>query len=129
MTPYPNQLPYVAAKYGLTGLIQGLALELAAHNIRVNGIAPSTVKTDLALNPIFFELFTGNPDAGEDDVAPMFQAMNLIQRPWIDPEEISDAVVWLSSDASRCITGVVLPTDLGFLIKGPFDAVDSAMKP
>lgn len=126
LTPYPNQLPYVASKFGVTGLVQGLALELGAHGVRVNAVAPSTVKTDLALNPIFFELFTGDPTADEDQVAPMFQELNVIQRPWIEPDEVSRAVLWLAGDESGFMTGTVIPVDLGFLVKGPFNARDSA---
>lgn len=128
LTPYPNHVHYGAAKYGVIGVCQCLALELAVHGIRVNAIAPSAVKTDLALNPVLFELFTGRADATADDAAPIFQQLNLIERPWIEPEEVSNAVVWLSSDASRCITGIVLPLDLGFMIKGPFNARDAGIR-
>jgi (+)-trans-carveol dehydrogenase len=129
LTPYPNHIHYGASKYGVIGIVQCLALELAAHNIRVNALAPSAVKTDLALNPVLFELFTGNRAATADDAAPVFQSLNLLERPWIDPEEVSAAVTWLASDAARSITGVVLPLDLGFLIKGPFNARDAAIRP
>lgn len=128
LTPYPNHVHYGAAKYGVIGVAQCLALELAAHNIRVNTLAPSAVKTDLALNPVLFELFTGRADATADDAAPIFQNLNLMERPWLDPEEISNAVVWLSSDQARSITGIVLPLDLGFMIKGPFNARDAAIR-
>ena len=128
LTPYPNQLPYVVAKFGLTGMVKALALELGAHGVRVNGIAPSTVKTDLALNPIFFELFTGRPDATEEEVAPMFQDLNVIQRPWLEVEEVSRVVVWLAGDETRFMTGTVIPLDLGFMVKGPFNAIDSALR-
>lgn len=128
LTPYPNHVHYGAAKYGVIGITQCLALELAAHRIRVNAIAPSAVKTDLALNSVLFELFTGRADATADDAAPIFQRLNLIERPWIDPEEVSAAILYLASDAARAITGIVLPIDLGFMIKGPFNAHDAAIR-
>lgn len=128
LTPYPNHIHYGASKYGVIGIVQCLALELAAHNIRVNALAPAAVRTDLALNPVLFELFTGRRDATADDAAPIFQSLNLLERPWIDPEEVSAAVTWLASEAARCITGTVLPLDLGFMIKGPFNARDAAMR-
>lgn len=128
LTPYPNHVHYGAAKYGVIGITQCLALELAAHRIRVNALAPSAVRTDLALNPVLFELFTGRADATADDAAAIFQSLNLIERPWIEPQEVSEAVVWLSGEHSRAITGVVLPIDLGFLIKGPFNAQDAAIR-
>lgn len=128
LTPYPNHVHYGAAKYGVIGVTQCLALELAAHNIRVNAVAPSAVRTDLALNPVLFKLFTGREDATEADAAPIFQRLNLLERPWIEPEEVSNAVVWLSGEESRAITGIVLPLDLGFMIKGPFNAKDAAIR-
>lgn len=128
LTPYPNHVHYGAAKYGVIGITQCLALELAAHNIRVNAVAPSSVGTDLALNPVLFKLFTGREDATAEDAAPIFQRLNLIERPWIEPEEVSNAVVWLCAEESRAITGVVLPIDLGFMIKGPFNARDAAIR-
>lgn len=128
LTPYPNHVHYGAAKYGVIGVAQCLALELAAHRIRVNALAPSAVRTDLALNPVLFELFTGRADATAEDAAPIFQNLNLIERPWIEPEEVSNAVVWLSGDEARAITGIVLPLDLGFMIKGPFNARDAAIR-
>ncbi len=128
LTPYPNHVHYGAAKYGVVGIMQCLALELAYHNIRVNAVAPSAVRTDLALNPVLFRLFTGREDATEQDAAPIFQDLNLIERPWIEPEEVSNAVVWLCREESRAITGHVLPVDLGFMIKGPFNAKDAAMR-
>lgn len=128
LTPYPNHVHYGAAKYGVIGITQCLALELAAHHIRVNALAPSAVGTDLALNPVLFKLFTGREDATAEDAAPVFQSLNLIERPWLEPEEVSNAVVWLSSDKARAITGIVLPLDLGFMIKGPFNARDAAMR-
>lgn len=128
LTPYPNHVHYGAAKYGVIGVAQCLALELAAHGIRVNALAPSAVRTELALNPVLFELFTGRADATAEDAAPIFQSLNLIERPWLEPEEVSNAVVWLSGDESRAITGIVLPLDLGFMIKGPFNARDAAIR-
>ncbi|MBF4769351.1 mycofactocin-coupled SDR family oxidoreductase [Nocardioides agariphilus] len=128
LTPYPNHIHYGAAKYGVIGVMQCLALELAAHRIRVNALAPSAVRTDLALNPVLFELFTGRSDATAEDAAPIFQNLNLIERPWIEPEEVSNAVVWLSGDMAKAITGIVLPIDLGFMIKGPFNAKDAAIR-
>ncbi|SEF18870.1 mycofactocin-coupled SDR family oxidoreductase [Jiangella alba] len=128
LTPYPNHVHYGAAKYGVIGVTQCLALELAAHRIRVNALAPSAVGTDLALNPVLFKLFTGKADATAEDAAPIFQSLNLIERPWLEPEEVSNAVVWLSGDETRAITGIVLPLDLGFMIKGPFNARDAAMR-
>lgn len=128
LTPYPNHIHYGAAKFGVIGVMKCLALELAAHRIRVNALAPSAVRTPLALNSVLFELFTGNPDATEADAAPIFQGLNLMEEPWMEPQDVSNALLWLTTDEARYITGITLPVDLGFMIKGPFNARDAAMR-
>jgi (+)-trans-carveol dehydrogenase len=52
-----------------------------------------------------------------EDVAPAFQEMFLLDVPWVDPVDISNALLFLSSDEARYITGVVLPVDAGFSAK------------
>jgi (+)-trans-carveol dehydrogenase len=128
LTPYPNHAHYGATKFGVIGIMKCLALELAGHRIRVNALAPSAVRTPMALNSTIFELFTGRADATEAETAPLFERMNLISEPWIEPEDVSSAVMWLASDESRFVTGVTLPIDLGFMIKGPFNGKDAAMR-
>jgi NAD(P)-dependent dehydrogenase (short-subunit alcohol dehydrogenase family) len=44
-------------------------------------------------------------------------AMNALPVPWMEPADISDAVVFLASDEARYITGVTLPADAGFMLK------------
>jgi len=128
LTPFPNHVHYGATKYGVIGVTQCLALELAAHRIRVNAVAPTAVNTPLAVNSILFELFTGRAEATEEEAAEVFRRLHLIDEPWVQPQDISNAVLWLSSDDARYVTGIVLPVDLGLLIKGPFDAKDSAAR-
>jgi (+)-trans-carveol dehydrogenase len=50
------------------------------------------------------------------DVDPTAARLNALPEPWAEPSDISDAVVWLASDATRFITGVILPVDLGQLL-------------
>ena len=52
-----------------------------------------------------------------EDVKPGFQTMNLLPIPWVDPVDISNAIVWLASDAARYVTGVTLPVDAGNALK------------
>jgi (+)-trans-carveol dehydrogenase len=59
-------------------------------------------------------------DAGEitrDEVAPAFQTLNALPVPWVEPIDISNAVLFLASDEARYITGVTLPVDAGVLVK------------
>jgi len=111
----PNLADYVTTKQGVIGMAKSLANELAHHQIRVNVIAPGTVDTPMVTaNTAQFQLF--RPDLTHpavDDVADGFKRVNPMGRPWLQPEEISQAVVHLASDDSRWITGTVLPVDQG----------------
>jgi (+)-trans-carveol dehydrogenase len=111
----PNLSDYVTTKHGVIGMAKSLANELGHRQIRVNVIAPGTVDTPMVTaNEAQFRLF--RPDLREptvDDVAAGFQQRNPMGRAWLDAEDISRAVVYLASDDSRWITGVVLPVDQG----------------
>ena len=114
----PNLAPYGAAKAGLIGLMRTLALELAEHSIRVNSIHPSTVATPMLLNPINYRLF--RPDLENPtlaDVEPVYRAGNLLPVPYVEPDDVSNALLFLASDEARYVTGVALPIDAGYAIK------------
>ena len=105
---------YKAAKAGVLSLTRTLACELAGHFIRVNAICPTAVDTPMIQNERLYRLFRPDLDnPGKEDVQAGFQAMNLLPIPWIDPVDVSNAIVWLASDAARYITGVTLPVDAG----------------
>jgi len=105
---------YKAAKAGVLSLTRTLACELAGHSIRVNAICPTAVDTPMIQNERLYRLFRPDLDnPGREDVKAGFQAMNLLPIPWIDPVDVSNAIVWLASDAARYVTGVTLPVDAG----------------
>jgi (+)-trans-carveol dehydrogenase len=107
---------YVAAKHGVVGLMRTLALELAPDSIRVNSVHPTSVNTDMIQNAAAYELFAPDLAASErtkDVLAPRFASMNALPIPWVEPVDISNAVLWLASDESRYVTGVTLPIDAG----------------
>lgn len=113
-----NQAHYCAAKHGLVGLMRGLALELAPHGIRVNTVHPSSVDTPIIKNQAMYTLFSGGkPDATLEEVTPAFRALNLMDTPWMEPEDVSNAMLWLASDEARYVTGVTLPVDAGLMAK------------
>jgi SDR family mycofactocin-dependent oxidoreductase len=116
---YLHTAHYTAAKHGVIGMTKVLAQELGPHGIRVNAVCPTTVNTPLVINDLTFELFA--PDVenpGPDDVREAFAALNILPDvPWIEPGDVSDAVVFLCSDAARYITGVALPIDAGNVVK------------
>jgi NAD(P)-dependent dehydrogenase (short-subunit alcohol dehydrogenase family) len=101
---FPNA-SYQASKGGVVNLTRALALEWAPDNIRVNAVAPTYVRTDLTV-PIF-----GNPQMLERVMA----HTPLPRLP--ETEDIAAAIVYLCSPAARCITGITLPVDSGYLAR------------
>lgn len=109
---------YVAAKHGVVGLTKALAKEFAPQFIRVNTIAPTNVDTAMIHNAALYGLFLPDVDDPQrEDFAVPAQEMQELPRPWVEPSDVSKAVVFLASDDSRYITGVTLPVDLGALLK------------
>jgi SDR family mycofactocin-dependent oxidoreductase len=115
---YENIAHYVSAKHGVVGLMRTLALELAPHHIRVNSVHPTQVDTPMIQNEATWRLFRPDLDhPTEADFAPASQAMNALPIPWVDPVDISNAVLFLASDEARYVTGVAFPVDAGAVIK------------
>ena len=113
-----NQAHYCASKHGVVGLMRTLALELAPHGIRVNTVHPSSVDTPIIKNQAMYTLFSGgNPDATLEEVTPAFKALNLLDTPWMEPQDISNAMLWLASDDARYVTGTTLSVDAGLMAK------------
>ena len=101
---FPNA-SYQATKGAVVNLTRALALEWAADNIRVNAVAPTFVRTDFT-TPIF---------SSAELTARVMQHTPLGRLP--EPEEIAAAILYLCSPAARCITGITLPVDSGFLAR------------
>ncbi len=109
---------YGAAKHGVVGLMRTLALELADDMIRVNSVHPTGVDTPMIMNDSLYRQMV--PDAAHptrEDVIPIMSAMNALPVPWVDPIDISNAVLFLASDEARYVTGVTFPVDAGLTIK------------
>jgi SDR family mycofactocin-dependent oxidoreductase len=105
---------YKAAKAGVLSLVKTLTCELAPHSIRVNAICPTAVDTPMIQNEALYKSFRPDLDnPGREDVKAGFAQMNLLPVPWVEPVDISNAIVWLASDAARYITGITLPVDAG----------------
>ena len=115
---YENIAHYVSAKHGVVGLMRTLALELAPYSIRVNSLHPTQVDTPMIQNEATWRLF--RPDLEhptKEDFAPASQTVNALPIPWVEPVDISNALLFLASDEGRYITGVTLPVDAGTVIK------------
>ncbi len=110
----PNLAHYVAAKWGVIGMVKSLAMEVASKGITANVVAPAAVDTPMLHNPAMYALFC--PDLDEptrDDVAPRYRRMNRMGVAWMDPDEVSRAVVFLAADEAGAMTGQVLEVSLG----------------
>jgi SDR family mycofactocin-dependent oxidoreductase len=101
---------YAAAKHGVVGLMHAYAAALGADNIRVNSVHPTGVATPMVVNQPFEEYFNAHPEFAT-------QMANLLPVPMIEPVDISNAMVYLCSDAGRYVTGVTLPVDAGLTVR------------
>jgi NAD(P)-dependent dehydrogenase (short-subunit alcohol dehydrogenase family) len=100
----PNQVPYVVSKGGINQLTKVMALSLAPHGIRVNGIGPGTILTELAKTAVL-----GNKEAER----------KILSRTPLgrmgEPAEIAKVAVFLASDEASYMTGQTLYPDGGRL--------------
>lgn len=109
---------YVAAKHGIVGLMRTMANELGPHSIRVNTIHPTNVDTTMIQNPGTYGMFApGDPEPSQEKAMPGFMSLNTLPIPWVDPVDISNAVLFLGSDEARYVTGVAFPVDAGAYVK------------
>jgi NAD(P)-dependent dehydrogenase (short-subunit alcohol dehydrogenase family) len=112
--------PYTAAKHGVIGLCKGLAIDLAPYGINVNVVCPGGVYTPHVMKALM-EAAEANSDPSQDVNAGIME----LGGPWnlfgneesLHPEDISNAMMFLASDAARYITGQTLIVDQGFSIK------------
>jgi SDR family mycofactocin-dependent oxidoreductase len=120
LMPFENMAHYTSAKHGVVGLMRVLAVELAPDFIRANSVHPTSVNTDMIQNAATYELFA--PDLAPEQrtkevLGERFQTLNALPIKWVEPRDISNAVLFLASDEARYITGVTLPVDAGALLK------------
>ncbi|SDC71860.1 Enoyl-(Acyl carrier protein) reductase [Geodermatophilus telluris] len=113
-----NVAHYVACKHGIVGLMRTLANELGPYSIRVNTIHPTNVDTIMIQNPGTWAMFSpGDPEPSQEKAMPGFLSLNTLPVPWIEPVDISNAVLFLASDEARYVTGVTFPVDAGAFVK------------
>lgn len=101
---------YAASKWGLVGLTKSWAIELAPHNIRVNSIHPTGVNTPMNDGLAALEGKTPKEIAEAS-------AGNLLPVPWIEPEDVAHAVLFLVSEKARFVTGSQFVLDAGLLTR------------
>jgi SDR family mycofactocin-dependent oxidoreductase len=111
---FPNLSHYCTAKHGVTGLMRTLAVELAPHNIRVNSVHPTAVLTPMLDNEATYSLFLGMPSGGTREVAQQqMTMMHALRVPWVEDQDVANAVLFLATDEARYITGTTQVIDAG----------------
>ncbi len=98
-----NVISYTAAKSALGGLVRGLSNELIPLGIRVNGIAPGFIETDI------------NERVRQDKARFEFLTARIPIGRWGKPDDLAGTTLFLSSAASDYVTGVIIPVDGGYL--------------
>ena len=98
----PAQVNYSASKAGLVGMTKSAAKELGRRGIRVNGIAPGFVETDMTA------VLTEEQKAGA--------AKNISMQRMGQPQDIANAALFLASDLSSYITGQIIAVDGGIIM-------------
>ena len=99
----PTTSPYSASKSGLRQLIRGLAVDWAQFGIRVNGIGPGYIATEM-----------NRPLLDDEEFSSWVKRRTPLGR-WGEPDDIGPVAVFLASDAARFITGQVVLVDGGWL--------------
>ncbi|WEK19901.1 MAG: SDR family NAD(P)-dependent oxidoreductase [Candidatus Pedobacter colombiensis] len=98
----PKVIAYSAAKTGIEGMTRAMATELSPLGIRINCVAPGFIKTAMSAKAL---------DADPERKNKVFSRTPMAKMG--DPEDVADAVHFLSSTSAKYITGIVMPVDGG----------------
>jgi SDR family mycofactocin-dependent oxidoreductase len=114
----PGGTAYMYAKRALSEYVHELARNLAPRMIRANVIHPTNCNTDMLQSEPMYKSF--RPDLEhptKEDATPAFGVQQAMPIPWIEPEDISNMVLFLASDESRYVTGMQMRVDAGGYLK------------
>ena len=114
----PGGMGYMVSKRFISEYVHYLATELAVRGIRANVIHPTNCNTDMLQSEPMYRSF--RPDLENPtraDAEPVFSVQQAMKVNYIEPEDISNAVLWLASDESRFVTGMQLRVDAGGYLK------------
>ena len=107
----PGMAHYCASKWGIVGLANSLAQELAPHNITVNTLHPTAVNTDLIPG------MARAADMATEDLVEFIRHGNALPVKLIEAEDVANAALWLASEEARYVTGQKLNIDAGRMLK------------
>jgi SDR family mycofactocin-dependent oxidoreductase len=116
-TPDNGKLGYSFAKRSVAGFVNDLALALAPRRIRANAVHPTNTNTDMLNSDPMYRVF--RPDLENptrEDALPAFHSMTAMGLPYVEAQDVADAVLFLVSDESRNITGAQLRVDAGAIV-------------
>ncbi|WP_409435232.1 mycofactocin-coupled SDR family oxidoreductase [Mycobacterium sp. SMC-14] len=114
----PGGMAYMTSKRMISQFMHDLATELSPRGIRANVIHPTNCNTDMLQSEPMYRSF--RPDLEHPtraDAEPVFYVQQAMKVPFIEPEDISNAVLWLVSDEARYVTGMQLRVDAGGYLK------------
>jgi SDR family mycofactocin-dependent oxidoreductase len=114
----PGGMAYVTSKRLLSHFVHDLSTELAPRGIRANVIHPTNCNTDMLQSDPMYRQF--RPDLDQPtraDAEPLFAIQQAMPIPYVEPLDISNAVLWLASDEARYVTGMQLRVDGGGYLK------------
>lgn len=114
----PGGSAYLHSKRLLSQFVHSLAAELAPRGIRANVVHPTNTNTPMLQSPPMYKSF--RPDLEnptQADAEPVFYVQQAMKVPWVEPEDISNMVLFLASDEARYITGTQQRVDAGGYLK------------
>lgn len=113
---------YSAAKHAIIGLMRSAAMELGPHNVRVNAICPGFIDTPIHHWQGAYDLLAGHEGGTLEDRNNAARYYGILKgRGPLDPRRVSDSVLYLASDMSSEITGLVIPVDAGHMVAPHFN--------
>ncbi|MGY1714743.1 mycofactocin-coupled SDR family oxidoreductase [Geodermatophilus nigrescens] len=117
LEPGANYAHYVAAKFGVVGLMKNIALELAPHGIRCNSVHPGAIRTPMTDHQGAWDMFAGHEGGTEADLVEGGYGFHALKgTTFMDPQVIADTALYLNSDLAAKVTGVTIPVDAGHMV-------------